>query len=241
MQALEKGMKLVKETGHEDEPRRRLAAQRVDVLALMAESFLAHEAKAGDRYQAVVHVSAETSYMEDGPPMAQETTRRILCDSAVVALTENEAGEPLSIGRKRRTVNTAIRRALQKRDGGCRFPGCGQRHFVDAHHIVHWADGGETSLDNLMLLCRHHHRELHEGGWKLERRDDAKLLFFDQWKELVPEAWTLRRAELEEMYKAHALLDVSAETYRLNCMDEHLDLDHAVWAMMQNSSRFCSG
>jgi hypothetical protein len=73
----------------------------------------------------------------------------------------------LDVGRKTRTVPPAIRRALDYRDGGCRFPGCGNR-FCDAHHIKHWADGGETRLDNLVLLCRRHHRAVHEEGFGVE-------------------------------------------------------------------------
>jgi len=80
---------------------------------------------------------------------------------------KDENGNVLNIGRKTRTVPPAIRRALQLRDQGCRFPGCGETRFVDAHHIQHWCDGGETSMDNLVLLCRHHHRLLHEGVFSI--------------------------------------------------------------------------
>jgi hypothetical protein len=79
----------------------------------------------------------------------------------------DQAGGVLDVGRKRRTVPPAIRRALEHRDAGCRFPGCGCR-YTDAHHIVHWADGGETRLDNLVLLCSRHHRAVHEGGFRVE-------------------------------------------------------------------------
>jgi hypothetical protein len=71
----------------------------------------------------------------------------------------------LRLGRKTRSVPPALRRALNARDGGCTFPGCTARRFVDAHHVEHWADGGPTDLDNLLLLCRHHHRLVHEGGY----------------------------------------------------------------------------
>ena len=70
-----------------------------------------------------------------------------------------------------------MQRALRSRDGGCRFPGCTCRRFVDAHHIRHWANGGETSLDNLVLLCRRHHRLVHEGGFDVERTADGTLRF----------------------------------------------------------------
>ena len=71
-------------------------------------------------------------------------------------------------GRKTRTIPPAIRRALNSRDGGCRFPGCTHQRYVDAHHIEHWADGGETKLSNLVTLCRLHHRLVHEGEILIE-------------------------------------------------------------------------
>jgi hypothetical protein len=82
-------------------------------------------------------------------------------------MTHGPDGSVLDVGRKTRTVPSAIRRALDHRDGGCRFPGCGLR-FCDAHHIKHWADGGHTRLDNLVLLCRRHHRAVHEEGFRVE-------------------------------------------------------------------------
>ena len=82
-------------------------------------------------------------------------------------MTHGSDGSVLDVGRKTRTVPPALRRALDHRDGGCRFPGCGLR-FCDVHHIKHWADGGETRLDNLVLLCRRHHRAVHEEGFRVE-------------------------------------------------------------------------
>jgi hypothetical protein len=86
------------------------------------------------------------------------------------------AGRPRSVGRKTRSVPPALRRALASRDRGCRFPGCTNKRGVDAHHIEHWANGGATSLENLVELCRHHHRLLHEGGYTLTRTG-AGLVF----------------------------------------------------------------
>ena len=88
-------------------------------------------------------------------------------------MTHGSDGSVLNVGRKTRTVPPAIRRALDHRDGGCRFPGCGLR-FCDAHHIKHWADGGETRLDNLVLLCRRHHRAVHEDGFRVEMVTDTE-------------------------------------------------------------------
>jgi len=84
----------------------------------------------------------------------------------------------LDVGRRRRTVPPALRRALEVRDRGCRFPGCGLR-FTDAHHIEHWADGGETSLENCVLLCRRHHRFVHEENWTVEWWGENRLVFRD--------------------------------------------------------------
>jgi hypothetical protein len=86
-------------------------------------------------------------------------------------------GRALDVGRRTRTIPPALRRALEARDRGCRFPGCGAR-FTDGHHVRHWADGGETSLQNTLLLCRHHHTLVHEGGWRVEWWGEGRPAFF---------------------------------------------------------------
>ncbi|MEX0976704.1 MAG: DUF222 domain-containing protein [Woeseia sp.] len=156
------------------------AAQRADALVAMAKQYLSGngDAAAGtpDHYQVVVHVdqaALATGRGRSGLPI--ESVRRITCDSDRIVLIEDESGEPLNVGRKSRTVPAAIKRALWARDCGCRFPGCGRKRFVDAHHIEHWSAGGETSLDNLMLLCAQHHRVVHEGGFRIEKD------YRDQW------------------------------------------------------------
>ena len=92
-------------------------------------------------------------------------------------MLEDTDGNPLNIGRKSRSIAPALRRALKHRDAGCRFPGCTVTRFVDGHHIRNWSAGGETSLDNLVLLCRRHHRLVHEGGFGLHRMPDGELRF----------------------------------------------------------------
>jgi len=162
------------------------AQRRADAVALVAERALAAgfgsetapmSGTRAERYQVLLHVDAETlseegsglgrSELEDGTRVSAETSRRLACDAAVVRIAHAGDGSVLDVGRKRRTIPPAVRRALEVRDRGCRFPGCGLR-FTDAHHVRHWADGGETKLENLVLLCAHHHRLLHEEGWKLE-------------------------------------------------------------------------
>jgi Domain of unknown function (DUF222) len=145
----------------------------------MADSLLSRgpATRGGDRYQVVVHVDTASlrdgdgdSELADGAPIAAQTARRLACDAAIVPLLER-AGRPLSVGRKTRTIPPALRRALESRDRGCRFPGCAAARAVDAHHIVHWANGGPTSLDNPVQLCRHHHhRLLHEGRYTVTKQ-----------------------------------------------------------------------
>jgi hypothetical protein len=168
----------------------RFSARRADALALVAESFVSRgaiEAAGGDRHQIVVHVAAEAlreqsagcCEFEHGPSMAAETARRLACDASVVKLIENDDGEPLNLGRKTRTISAPLRRALSARDKGCRFPGCSNARYIDAHHIVHWANGGETKPGNLVSLCRFHHRTVHEGGFRIEALDDGALRFLN--------------------------------------------------------------
>jgi hypothetical protein len=92
-------------------------------------------------------------------------------------MVDGANGEPLGVGRKQRTVPAAMKRALWARDRGCSFPGCSHKRYVDAHHIRHWADGGETSMENTMLLCSAHHRLVHEGGYEI-RKDTSGGWYF---------------------------------------------------------------
>ncbi|WP_169847129.1 HNH endonuclease signature motif containing protein [Rhodococcus triatomae] len=99
-------------------------------------------------------------------PLTVNTARLLGCDANVTAIVLDEHGAPLSVGRTHRTVTRAQRTALAARDGGCAFPGCGATAaWCEGHHITHWADGGPTDLDNLVLLCGTHHRLLHTTDW----------------------------------------------------------------------------
>ena len=158
-----------------------------------------------ERYQVMVHCDAATLAEEgepgrsdlDGIRVSAETSRRMACDAAVVAMVHAKDGSMLSVGRRTRTIPPHIRRALEERDRGCRFPGCGCR-FTEAHHVKHWADGGETSLGNTVLLCRRHHRAVHEGQVKVSAATDGTVVFFTRsgkmlaaapkqvWRDLAP-------------------------------------------------------
>jgi Domain of unknown function (DUF222)/HNH endonuclease len=120
----------------------------------------------------------------EGPALAGSTARRMACDATVVAVTEDGEGGVLDAGRRTRVIGRRLRRALRRRDPHCRFPGC-QHRRVQGHHVWHWADGGPTSLDNLVHLCPRHHRRLHEGGYQLRRRPDGPLEF------IHPQGWVI--------------------------------------------------
>jgi hypothetical protein len=159
---------------------------RADALVAIARRELAggkERTSSGDRYTVMVHVDAAVlageegaSYLEDGSALGAETIRRLTCDGSLVALIQDADGNTLSVGRKTRAIPISIRRALLSRDGGCCFPGCDHRAFVDGHHIIHWSQGGETALSNLVLLCPFHHRLVHEGMVRLrvERTDGSR-------------------------------------------------------------------
>ena len=150
---------------------------RVEALIDLAEaSLVAADEPRRERTRVVVHVDAAAlsvdghgrSELEDGPLISPETARRLGCDAEVVAQIERD-GLPVSVGRSRRTVPRALRRLLESRDGRtCCFPGCESQRHLQAHHRQHWAHGGETSLENLALLCYQHHRLVHEGGYTVE-------------------------------------------------------------------------
>jgi hypothetical protein len=221
-------------------------ARRVAALGGIAENFLAtgaQELSGGDRQQIVVHVDAQTlkhdhegrCELEQGPAVAAETARRLACDASLIAIIENEKGEPLNVGRRTRTIPPAIRRALNSRDRGCRFPGCTFTRYVDGHHVKHWAHGGETKLSNLVTLCRFHHRQVHEGRVVVTCLDDGAIRFtrpngmtFDSpmvcvadWSELV----------------ANQSIRITPQTAITGWTGEDLDIDHAVGWLVQRAAR----
>jgi hypothetical protein len=114
--------------------------------------------------------------IEGGPVIANETARRLSCDPIVECVVGDHL-RTLGIGRRSRLIPAWLRRQLWFRDGGCQFPGCSTRNFVHAHHRTHWADGGPTDLDNLILLCGYHHRFLHEHGWEIEDDPEGRPVF----------------------------------------------------------------
>ena len=268
------------ETSDEGEQSDAISQRRADAVAEMAESYLQTgpaQSSSADRYQVMLHVSAETTdqseqhgdyrhceehsdetilqtspqhlgglapngTIENGPHVTAETSRRICCDTSLSKLTEDEKGDPLSIGRKSRVIPPAMRRALKARDKDCRFPGCTHQYFIDGHHIRHWADGGETSLDNLVQLCRHHHRLVHEGGFSCERDESGNVVFRDRENALIPEFGHIPRfrgnviAGLEEILEnRHIDSKTILPDWHGETMDQHLAVE-TLWDIEQSRS-----
>ncbi len=123
---------------------------------------------------------------EDGSRVSAETSLRLACDAEVVPIARARDGTVLDVGRRRRTVGWRLRKALEARDGGCRFPGCDSRARTHAHHITPWAEGGETAMNNLVLLCPFHHRAVHEGGWRVEMDEWGAPRFFNPLGARIP-------------------------------------------------------
>jgi hypothetical protein len=144
-----------------------------------------------------------------------ETARRLSCDSGVIEMVEDDNGVPLSVGRKRRTISGRLKRALLERDKTCTFPGCTNHLFLESHHIKHWADGGETSLDNATLLCTFHHHYVHEYGYTIELDSDQRPRFRDPhgWPvDAVPERPAVADLGWPSIRAANEPLAMSAET-----------------------------
>ncbi len=179
-----------------------MGQQQADASALLAETALHHgldPGTPGERYQVVVHVDAPAladpdqpgqSVLEDGVNVSAETSRRLACDASRVVMCHDQEGHLLEVGARTRTIPPALRRALHHRDQGCRFPGCGLP-FGQGHHLRHWAQGGPTTLSNLALLCRRHHRAVHEEGYQVDRDQEGMLCFRRPDGRLLPQAPTL--------------------------------------------------
>ena len=213
------------------EPRPARQASNAEALVAVAEAALAHpdgSRPGGERYQIVIHADEAAltrdggggCELEDGAALAPETARRLACDASTVRN-----------GRKTRTIPPAMRRALRARDRGCQFPGCENRRFLDAHHVHHWARGGSTTLGNLVLLCRRHHRLVHEGGWQI----DPHARFHDPRGHPLPAVPRLPRGHPDHLPERNRQLAIDAGTCQPGTGDP-LHLADAVYALLAISS-----
>ena len=153
-----------------------------DALIQMASLSLGGASNA-DRATVVVHAplsalvpgSEATADVEFGPVISAIEAQRLSCDGRIQLITTNDDGTPVGVGRTTRRIPFWLERLVRQRDGGCRFPGCRRTRWTQVHHIVHWAHGGPTDLDNLIVLCGYHHRMLHDEGWAIVGRPDGEL------------------------------------------------------------------
>jgi hypothetical protein len=216
-----------------------VAARHADALVELARCGLEcppEGRSGGERTELVVHVDVETlgadevcerAEIENGPAVAPETVRRLGCDTAVVRILERD-GEPLSVGRRTRTIPPALRRALRSRDRGCRFPGCDHQRFLHAHHIHHWARGGPTTIANLVQLCSFHHRLVHEGGFGVEVSGSGQICFRRRDGRIivpVPRVRPPRGPGLEGKNRAR---DVCPDGYTIRPLSEGDRLDYGI-------------
>lgn len=216
---------------------------RVDALVGMARRELAGHKAAGssaDRYTVMVHVDAGAlaggngvCHVEDGPRLAPETVRRLMCDASIVPVVEDGEGNPLNVGRKTRTIPAALRRALKVRDGGCTFPGCPHKAFVDAHHVKPWSMGGETSLRNLVLLCSFHHRLVHEGQLRMGAEPDGRFTFVMQSGRVLETAALSVEPGGVERANAELGLRIDPMTPVPQWYGDPWDLGVAVWGLLR--------
>jgi hypothetical protein len=218
--------------------------QQADALALVAETALHRgmdPGASGARYQVVVHVDAVVlgnadapgqSVLEGGARVPAGTSQRLACDASRVVMRHDVNGRITEVGARTRTIPPALRRALQHRDKGCRFPGCG-RPFGQGHHIRHWAHGGPTKLSNLAMLCRRHHRAVHEEGFQVERQANGELVFRRPDGRPLPDvpAAAAVPANPTDTLQAHndtAGLQITARTSMPSWQGERLDVGYAI-------------
>lgn len=188
----------------------RMVDALLDALALASEDD-AGDTTGADRHTLVLQAPADALAGGDDPrpivpvegprrrlpSMSPATLRRLACDAGIVLVATDERGTPIDVGRRHRRLTPALRRALRLRDASCRFPGCSASRHLHAHHVVHWADGGPTDLANLVLICSHHHRVVHEEGWTVTGDGTGRFSFAPPGGEPVTRSLPLGPASAE--------------------------------------------
>ena len=192
--------------------------------------------------EVVVHLEHDmfgdlAATLDDGSRVPAETFRRVACDCALRCTLDEPAadgGGGIDVGRRTRSISPTLRRALNRRDDGCRFPGCECRRYLDAHHIEHWAHGGETTMANLVTLCTFHHQLLHEGGWQV-RAEDGGFVFSDSAGRVrvtlskVPEV----RVVSGDLVASVGVLPTDADpTLTIGWDGRAVDYDHVIHVLM---------
>jgi hypothetical protein len=221
----------------------------VDALSLLAEAALGKglgQTERGEPYQVMIHVDSDVladrshggrADLDNGEGISAESCRRLACDAPHVAVTQDKGGNILNIGRKARKISKPLWRALASRDRTCRFPGCSRTRHLQAHHIEHWAKGGETNPENLIMVCHYHHWAVHEGGVRVEGRPPGGLVFHRPDGRLlptcpVPVPINGKAGEtLKEANRRHGL-ELTSKTVDCFWDGERMDLHMAVDALI---------
>lgn len=230
------------------------AATNIDALVMMAESFLANgpASRGGDRYQIVINADEAVltgdgvgmCELEDGPALAPETAQRLACDASTVTMTNDADGDIAQISEKAPAIPPSTRRAVRRRDRGCRFPGCGGRVFTHLHHIRHRAQHGTNALTNLVELCWHHHRLVHEGGWSVRLDDRGNLVAIRPNGNVLASPQPLRSDDQRGVERGNCKRGVAIDptTCVPRWYGDRLDLDHIITGLLclDQPSRSCS-
>ena len=177
-------------------------ARQADALVAVAKGYLSgnsgEKRAKSNNHQVIVHVDAAALQDKGGmSDLPVESVRRIACDADVVEVTKDAKGNLLNLGRKHRVVSPQLKRALLARDKCCTYPSCSHEQYLEAHHVMHWADGGETSLDNAILICSQHHRLLHEGGFTIHKNFAGEWYFRTSEGKVLPEAPVYKPVEYD--------------------------------------------
>ena len=198
-----------------------------------------------EKYQVLLHINSNEAHMdhqinqgdichvENNKFLSREVARQLACDTHMRVVLEDDDGKVLNIGRKSRTIPRAIAHALNIRDGGCRYPGCTQHFWTDAHHVRHWAAGGETKLENLITLCRFHHTQLHKEVYEIQVQDQD-FVFINQDKEEILRSihpqFPVAEADdrVQSMLNDQAHIGIDASTAETKWRGDEMDIQMAL-------------
>jgi len=164
--------------------------------------------------------------------LAPLVARRLACDAQLTTVLEDDAGNVLDIGRRSRIIPRAMSHALRIRDSGCRYPGCCQSKYTEAHHIIHWADGGKTNLDNLVTICKFHHRLLHDGQYRIHRETQGDLVFTNKDNEVIKQSFY---PQFPESLSTPLDVDPTIDEHTAECkwLGEKMDIQMALYEMFR--------
>ncbi len=221
------------------------AATNIDALAMIAESFLEHgacERNGGDRYQIVINADAAVlsedadgmCELDDGPALAPETVRRLACDASIVIVSGTGERTVIQEGGKAPAIPAATRRAIRRRDRGCRFPGCSARAFTNIHHLTHRAKGGSNEHVNLLELCWHHHRLVHEGGWNIKVDQRGHVLAIRPNGNVLREPPPTPNTDVRKVTDDNTAygIAITPDTCIPRWYGDKLDLDHIITGLL---------